>query len=494
MPALILGLTETETITPWQATQWKKTTMKALNLNMKALYFCVALICIAVANFFFQVHSINSQKNLATLTTTSTELVNDIANLQLQADTYVNNAPRDYESYFRDVALYHKQFNQAVDTLQNHNILLKNASTLIKDDPVTHYLFPVSQQHLLQASQMLTEGVDLFITDYRDQIGENEAEPRLEWAAQSITRYHGDMSEAAAYFANQLELWQQQQTEMNRKLGYGIAGILFVSALLFSFWFIGSVVLRIRRTAVACDRVANGDFGYQIPANNNDEISQMTRSFNSVSERFKLVLSLLDQLNDSSNSQQAIDAIMAICANYFSIHWSGLVVLQSDDSIRLEAANPLASMRRWSAKSAKIKGNNVAGIMQEHIRQHKPWIIEDLDKFSVSTSDSRFLRELIRNTHSTTLFGIPLSASDAKGQGMLILASRDKTLVEGKRAELLFKLSPLIGSRLMANTDRSISETALEPAQTKAPQAPTPTQKTSEHTIDSPILNRFRQA
>lgn len=160
------------------------------------------------------------------------------------------------------------------------------------------------------------------------------------------------------------------------------------------------------------------------------------------------MLKLLGELDGSQGQQASVDTVMSICGDYFSVDWAGMVLLEGDDTIHITAASPLASLKRWFAKTGVAEGNNLAAIIRDHITLQTPWLVKDVGSYAISVSDSRLMRELIRNTHASVVLGIPLEGGQGQKPGMLLLASQSSQLVEGKRGELLLKLAPIISRRI----------------------------------------------
>lgn len=423
-----------------------------MKLSTKAASFFIVLLGIAVANLLYQSASVESENNATNMQHARTLLTKDIQALQHLASNYGANAPRNYEAYFRDVALYHKQFEAAVAELETHNQNIGKGLKAVSEN-YDASLLTENLKPLIRSQKALSEDVKLFAADYKKRVGDDN-EPRLEWAAKSINDHAPIIEESG----RAMNAYLEQRLDLGRTLGYSLALSLIFISLLFFVWFALNVIQRIRLLAEMSDKVADGDFGLQLTVSGKDEISAVARSFNSVSIRMDLVLKLLAELDGSQGQQASVDAVMSICSEYFSVDWAGMVLLEDENTIQVTAASPVASLKRWFSKTGVAEGNNLAAVIRDHINQQTPWLVRDVDSYAISVPDSRLMRELIRNTHAKMVLGIPLEGGQGQKPGMLLLASQSSQLVEGKRGELLLKLAPIISRRIQ---QRGFTQNAL---------------------------------
>ncbi|MFT7558113.1 MAG: HAMP domain-containing protein [Flavobacteriales bacterium] len=418
-----------------------------ISLQYKAIAFCIALVVIALTNTVFFIKSIEIEKVSALATDDLNKLARDIVGLRVQGETYKQNAPRDYDSYFRDVALYYQQFHAGFDSVVGDHQRLQDHFSTLKEQLLWMGLAGDSAASLNEIEKLDTT-MKKFEAEFSEKLGSKE-EPRLEWAADVISVSLPEIDRSIQKTIDAFQAEVKNYKSRSELSAYVLSGLLVIVAVLFSFWFLAAVVQRLRRAADSCQRIADGDFSFEIPSEGNDELGNLVNSFRSVSSRFNIVLSLMDELSTSRTPQQSVDKILAICGGYFGIHWMGLFYAEVNHDVRLVAASPTSTLKRWFTRPLKAEGANLASIITRHIALGEPWIINNVKDFSVDTEDSRLLRELIQDTHAQNLFGIPLPSQGGRG-AMLVLASRGDKMLAGRSGEFLFKLSPLMVNRLVA--------------------------------------------
>ncbi len=417
------------------------------SLQYKAIAFCFLLVVIALTNTVFFIQSIAVEKVSALAIEDLNKVAQDIGGLQVQGETYIQNAPRDYDAYFRDVALYYQQFNESFESIvADQKSFQDNFSSL--EGHVLWMILSNESFSSLNEVEALREMMQRFEADFIDKLGSKE-EPRLEWAADvintSLPQINSTIETTIEVFQTQLDHYKSR----SKFTAYVLSALIVAIAILFSFWFLVAVVQRLRRSADSCQRIADGDFGFEIPSEGNDELGNLVNSFRSVSSRFNIVLSLMDELSKSRTPQDSIDKIMTICGDYFDIHWVGLFYVEENQDVRLVAASPTSTLKRWFSLPLRAENGNLASIITRHITIAEPWIIKNVKAFSMDTGDSRLLRELIQDTHAQNLFGIPLPSQGGR-DAMLVLASRGDKMLAGRSGEFLSTLSPLIVNRLVA--------------------------------------------
>ena len=97
----------------------------------------------------------------------------------------------------------------------------------------------------------------------------------------------------------------------NYYLLIGLASILFI--LLLIRWVTGKTVAAIKDVSIAAGKLANGDFGQPLSVNSQDEVGELTASFNAMAHqleermRLKASLNLAKEVQQNLLPQQSID-------------------------------------------------------------------------------------------------------------------------------------------------------------------------------------------
>jgi signal transduction histidine kinase len=142
-----------------------------------------------------------------------------------------------------------------------------------------------------------------------DKLGPDTEEPRLEWAAEFIARGSGPLEAATDALAS----------VVRRQAAYRAERITRVNAILLAFfvavsavvvlWVFRRVIRPLSATAGAFQRVAQGDFGHQIPARGHDEIASLTASFNRLSRRINALVQLTTRIQRGSDLDDTLRSI-----------------------------------------------------------------------------------------------------------------------------------------------------------------------------------------
>lgn len=211
---------------------------------------------------------------------------------------YADNAPRNYKSYYRDVALYHKQlqmlisrYDRIIDSFKARKLapeLFQNEFLNIRDnnkpipkisdsyDPIYCTWNKTARSELVKASQSW----DNFKHGLNKELGNEFKEPRLEAAAQYVL-YNEDSlilasTDLTAAFRNMMEFKLNQITWLNR-----ISIILSLLIAITIFIVVYKKIFKpMAMTVDAFNRVALGELSHQVDVSDTKELGQLTSSFN----------------------------------------------------------------------------------------------------------------------------------------------------------------------------------------------------------------------
>ena len=231
-----------------------------------------------------------------------------------QSVTYTDNAPRNYTSYRRDLALYHKQlqmliarYDKIINSFKARRLapelfrndflsLSKNKKTIPKIsqqyDPIYCTWNKTARNELVEASKAW----DDFKLGLNKELGSNPKEPRLEAAAQYILYNEDSLMQAAtdltAAFRNMMEQKLNQITWLNR-----MSIVLSLLIAITIFFVIHKKVFKpMSLTIDAFERVAQGELTHQIEVSDSKELGKLTKSFNQLTGRLDSLFGLTDRI------------------------------------------------------------------------------------------------------------------------------------------------------------------------------------------------------
>ncbi len=327
--------------------------------------------------------------------------------LEHRARTYAEVAPRNYRDYDRDVLVYYdalrfdlEQLDQAMRSLESTDIVGNGSRAAIES---------------------MTQVHDAFVAGLWDKLGENLAEPRLEWGAQYLSTEAPRLREAAQATQSVIVDFAGQHVQSAHRLAAAswLLGLLTVAGIALWFWL--RVARRIGLAARRCTAVAEGEFGLRIDDGASDELGAFARSFNTLSARTRVVLGVLDRLPPDAGPEQAFSALWDEGRGYLGHAWQALFVI---DPTLSSGRMQMVRQDDGAAPAAAGKPFALAGITQTlGLTQHGAALMPDLRRHTLDAQQGQLLRELSRHG-LRTLALVLLRDSRGKAHGILAFGWR----------------------------------------------------------------------
>jgi len=414
-----------------------------LGLNQKIIVAGIMVITIFMLMFWF------SNKLIFQLTE-DIEESNDLSQLHqltvLMTDTatqYDQNAPRDYESYNRDVKVYYGRLKDYLSTLADSiekaeddyynrstfgNILLDGG--LIEQNDNNFKQLPVLHQQ--------------FIAGFNEKLGDNEEEPRLEWGNDYILADESGLFAHIAQTDTQFQDLVVAHRSATQQFNKYVSLALIVVLLLLILWFNQSIVKRIIKVAKGCRQVAEGDFGFQIQDKGSDEINQLVQDFNQLSSRSKSILSMLGALQTVHSRQEALDVIRK--ETQLMINSTALLLVRPNGSVQtIEHISPDSQNqeglggKQLAADDSCLQWNDGADFLH----------IGDVLSHTVKFKNAHLAKYLLHNMNVNSLLALSISNKD--DNGILIFAKKQKKGFNQQQINTLQSLSSLFATALLSD-------------------------------------------
>ncbi len=364
---------------------------------------------------------------------------------------YDANAPRDYESYNRDVVIFlfeiesdFANISKDVSELQAQlegqvrPVVPGLLSWLTSDEPY---------QQLSQSFADVSTSWDEIQATYREKLGEDEDEPRLEWGAEYLAESIPGFGEQVMLMGKHFRAFLDQQSANSASMMKIGLLVLIAIGVIGLIWFYLSVIRRIGETADACVRVANGDFGYTLKVSGRDELAILSRSFNLVSSRSQLTVKLLTQLQQAGTIEEGLAAVIQASGSYLPVAWTGLLRVSRDDSSRpvidLVSTLPPSSLDGWSSRSISVD-SDMGKTMSDALISRTPILVDRLRDLALKDNPESFFQDLARTTQIESLVMVPMN-SEQGWQGYLLFGSKS-TAYRNDQVELLKNLSAPLAS------------------------------------------------
>ncbi len=357
-----------------------------------------------------------------------------------QSIQYDQNAPRDYESYNRDLKVYFSQLQENLSTINNlvnqtsHSYYNRNNSTNFLIDGM---LIENNNQSFKQMQQRQQQ----FELGFLEQIGDNADEPRLEWGNNYIlSDESGLFSQISTTHMNFEDLvTAQRQATVNFNW---LAISLIASMLLLMFiWFNRTIVSRVIKVAGACREVALGNYGLKLKDSSNDEIGQLVEDFNQLSGRSKSILVILNQLQLAPSKQHALDVIRTETQSIVNTS-NAYFLTPKKDSFLVSLVSSNQPQKGLLNKALISNDTTIDGISS------KSYItITDILSHTIANQNAHFSKYLLNQVNANSILVLKLSL--AGKSGLLLLTKNSKTGFNEEQIATLESLSSLFANALL---------------------------------------------
>ena len=384
---------------------------------------------------------------------------------------YADNAPRNFKSYYRDVALYHKQIQMLVERydkiinsfkarqlapelFQNEILSVRQNKKNIpeisgKHDPIYCTWNKTARNELIEAAKSWNE----FKLGLNKALGSNLKEPRLEAAAQYVLYNEDNLMLAAtdltAAFRNMMEYKLNQITWLNR-----ISIILsFLIALTIFFVVYKKVFKPIAMTVDAFDRVAQGELTHQLEVSDTEELGKLTHSFNHLTARLNSLFGLTERIYQATNLDEIIKFVYEEFNGLLPIDW--VAMLRMDVSKKHMVVGHIYSKEEQMLREGDVISTShpvIKNVFNENKVISFDNIKEELESYH--EGDSFFINLVRMNMKSMIVFPLSISGDE---RALLVFATREENAYRTSHRELLNNITSQVSNAF----DRSIGMESL---------------------------------
>ena len=384
---------------------------------------------------------------------------------------YADNAPRNFKSYYRDVALYHKQIQMLVERydkiinsfkarrlapelFQNEILSVRQNKKNIpkiseKYDPIYCTWNKAARNELVEAAKSWSE----FKLGLYKELGSNLKEPRLEAAAKYVLYNEDSLMQAAtgltAAFRNMMEDKLNQITWLNR-----ISIILsFLIAITIFFVIYKKVFKPMAVTIDAFNRVALGELSHQIDVSDTVELGQLTSSFNRLTAKLNSLFGLTNRIYQATNLDEIIKFVYEEFNSLLPIDWVAM--------LRMDVSKQYMVVGHIYSKEEQIlrEGDTVSvshPVIKDVFNENKVISFDDLEEeLNNSSEEDNFFINLVRmNMKSMIVFPLCISGDE---QAVLVFSTRIKNAYSTSHREFLNNITSQVSNAF----DRSIGMESL---------------------------------
>ena len=384
---------------------------------------------------------------------------------------YADNAPRNYTSYYRDVALYHKQLQMLIGRYDNiinslkarelapelfQNEILsvnQNKRKIPKISGEYEAIYCTWNKEARNELIAATNSWNKFKQGLNKELGSDLNEPRLEAAAQYVLYNEDNLMVAAtdltAAFRNMMEYKLNQITWLNR-----ISIILsFLIAITIFFVVYKKVFKPMAMTVDAFERVAQGELTHQIEVSESEELGKLTHSFNRLTARLHSLFGLTDRIYQATNLDEIIKFVYEEFNDLLPIEWVAM--------LRMDVSKQHMIVGHIYSKEEQIlrEGDTVAvshPVIQTVFNENKVISFDDLDRElnNHSEEDNFFIKLIRMNMKSMIVFPLSISGEE---RALLVFATHLENAYRTSHQELLNNIT----SQVSHAFDRSIGMESL---------------------------------
>ena len=365
-------------------------------------------------------------------------------NIKRRANTYAQNAPRDYAPYFRDIIIFYPDFIKDLDAFEQR---IKDIS--LATNTLSKNIDSVIYQQIESSINNLNNSWDTFRKGLSEKLGPDLKEPRLEWGADYVQENQSLVNNITGNLITGIETAVNNKLDHNNQLTTNVYIAAAVISLLGIAWFYLSIVRRINNTVKGCQRVAGGDFGYQLPVKSKDELGSLAIAFNHLSARTRFVVTALSKLNAHETTSDKISVLVNESKGYLNIELFGFLSFNDDtQKFRLKG---IYSKRKISDRinTGLAKAAKADPLLLQASKKGAALKYDNLSKSSTLLKHSPLIQEIIKMGLLNSALIVPLEADNGH-KGMMVLVASDSNAFNDEQRSLMDNLSSYIANGFFA--------------------------------------------
>ncbi len=357
-----------------------------------------------------------------------------------QSIQYGENAPRDYESYNRDLKVYYTQLQENLNTASqlinetSHSYFNRNRSTNFLIDGMLIENNNKAFKQMLQRHQEFESG-------FNEEIGDDKENPRLEWGNNYIVSDQSGLFSQVSTTHMVFEDLVAAEQDATVRFNWLTIGVIAVMILLMFIWFNQTIVKRIIKVAAACREVTLGNYGLKVKDKSQDEIGQLVEDFNQLSSRSKSILVILDQLQTAPTKQHALDVIRTETQSIVNTSNAYFLSPQKDTfMVTLVSSN---QPQKGLINKALVSNDSTI----DHISNLSHISISDVLSHTITNKNAHFAKYLLNQVNANSILVLKLTM--AGNTGLLLLTKNSKTEFSDEQIATLESLSSLFADALL---------------------------------------------
>lgn len=339
--------------------------------------------------------------------------------------------PAEAARFSKDLALHVNTFDQIIQAFQARNLPVELTG---RDEPLKCNWDAQSIDQLNATARVWenfaaglrraeSQGGAVALTSEANFLLRNG--PALRDASQQLTRSFQRMMES-----------KLQGLKMANQVAVGVIILLLVSILLVLY---RKILGPLKLTLSGFSRVSQGDLGYQVPVTTDNEIGQMTRRFNHLSDRLQALFQLTDRLNHGTNLSDTLCFIYEEFRDFLPLDWVGIVQTTPDrQDIMLDRMHTRLSASFKEGECFPAQGKQFLAVLNDG----KPFLISQLREYIHQRQDDAFALRLAGDGLGAAVY-LPLLKTPEGGM-MLVFATRQANAYSPQHLEWLSNIAGIV--------------------------------------------------
>ena len=409
------------------------------SLRLQITLTFLGIVAVFTAASLYTVSVLQRQIDYDTVVDIAARLELTASQMHMQALNYKTNAPRDYRTYYRDVRLYYQDLSSQIGLFdQVVKAFMTGDLGSILNAPMPQMRLTVHPR-LQDAVMRLEKAWASHRRGLTAALGEDETEPRLEWAAGYNLDRLPVLEEAATQLSRTLREWTQAEHRRVGVVAVALIGATTLAALAALALLHYRTLRPLQRTIGAFQRVADGDFGYAVPVEGSLEIRELSTRFNALSARIDLLFRLIDRLQRGNDLDDVVGFLGREFRDLLRFDWIGVVLMNPDGAtVRLEASNLDGEREPAVGRPFRLPDT----LLDRALAGGTPMHVPNMAATAASNPPFELLRELVRRGLNDAVF-LPV-ATGAPVPGVVVFATRAPGQYDEAHLRFLGNIAQLI--------------------------------------------------
>jgi len=409
-----------------------------------ALIFQLLLI---ILMSLFSVYELSLRKHDYAILNLAGQLRVTAQNLVSESHNYKLSAPRDYESYQRDLNFYHKNI---LKQIKNYSAIIYDFERRTLSAELTGQSEPIycnwDDQSINQLDTTAANWKQ-FASGLMAAMGSNDQEPRLEYAAEYIVDNGQSLIQSTDQLMRPFQRMMEIKLDNISQLNVLAIVVFIIINLILLLVFFKKVFQPLDATRNVFEKVANGNLKSQVEVNSTNEIGILSESFNHLTQRLSSLFQLTERVHQANNMDESLAFFYEEFKAFFPIDWIGMLR-------RSHNSGEFVLERIYSDGNCELHENDMFQdsdpVLSLALSSNHPATIDSLEN-----KDSNLLKQLSA-CQLTSVLSLPMDCMN-KDDIVLVVATKKHDAYLPQHMELLGNLK----NQLSHSLDKTIGMEGL---------------------------------